>query len=58
MRARSAALAVMAAVLPVMAQQVGHVAEIHINRVKPGMTSQYEAERKKHMAWHKNQKDT
>jgi len=61
MRARSVAVAVLfalAAALPVMAQQVGHVAEIHINRVKPGMTAQYEAGRKKHMGWHKSQKDT
>ncbi len=60
MRARSVAFAVifaLAAVLPVMAQEVGHVAEIHINRVKPGMTQQYEAGRKKHMGWHKSQND-
>ncbi len=60
MRARSVAVAVLfavAAVLPVMAQDVGHVAEIHTNRVKPGMTQQYEAGRKKHMGWHKSQKD-
>lgn len=60
MRARSVAMAVMfalAAVFPVMAQEVGHVAEIHVNRVKPGMTAQYEAGRKKHMVWHKTQKD-
>jgi len=61
MRVRSVAVAVifaLAAVVPIMAQQVVHVAEIHINRVKPGMTAQYETGRKKHMAWHKNQKDT
>ena len=60
MRARRMALTVvfaLAAVLPVMAQDVGHVAEIHSNRVKPGMTQQYEAGRKKHMAWHRSQKD-
>jgi hypothetical protein len=60
MRARSVALAVLfalASVLPGMAQDVGRVVEIHINRVKPGMTAQYEAGRKKHMAWHKSQKD-
>ncbi len=60
MRARSVALAVMfalAAVLPGMAQDVGKVAEIHINKVKPGMTAQYEAGRKKHMGWHKSQND-
>ena len=61
MRIRSVAIAVifaLVAVLPVMAQEKGKVAEIHINRLKPGMTSQYEAGRKKHMAWHKTQKDT
>ena len=60
MRARSMELAVMfalAAVLPGMAQDVGKVAEIHINKVKPGMTAQYEAGRKKHMGWHKSQND-
>lgn len=60
MRARSVASAVLfalAAVFPVMAQDVGRVAEIHNNRVKPGMTQQYEAGRKKHMGWHKSQKD-
>lgn len=39
------------------AQQPGTLAEIHINRIKPGMTQQYEAGRKKHMAWHKSQND-
>jgi hypothetical protein len=33
------------------------VCEIHINKVKPGMTAQYEAGRTKHMAWHKAQND-
>lgn len=33
------------------------VCEIHINKVKPGMTAQYEAGRAKHMAWHKSQND-
>lgn len=60
MRARSLALAVLfalAAVLPAMSQKPGNVAEIHTNRIKPGMTMQYEAGRKKHMAWHKTQND-
>ena len=60
MRVRSLVLTLMfalAAGLPVMAQDVGKVVEIHINRVKPGMTAQYEAGRKKHMGWHKSQKD-
>ena len=34
------------------------VCEIHTNKVKPGMTQQYEQARKKHMAWHKSQNDT
>jgi hypothetical protein len=33
------------------------VCEIHINKVKPGMTAQYEQARAKHMAWHKSQND-
>lgn len=60
MRTRTAALAVffaVAAVLPITAQQTGRVAEIHINRVNPGMAARYEAGRKKHMAWHKSQND-
>src|SRR5690349_23285367 len=34
------------------------VCEVHINKIKPGMTAQYEQGRAKHMAWHKSQKDT
>jgi len=59
MRANSLLLSMIfavAAVLPVMAQS-GKVVEIHNNRVKPGMIQQYESGRKKHMAWHKAQKD-
>jgi hypothetical protein len=60
MRKRS--LAVLCALLwtPVgLTQQTqsGTIAEIHVNRVKPGKTQQYEAGRKKHMAWHKGQND-
>jgi hypothetical protein len=33
------------------------VCEIHTNKVKPGMTQQYEQGRIKHMAWHKSQND-
>jgi hypothetical protein len=33
------------------------VCEVHVNKVKPGMTSQYEQGRAKHMAWHKSQND-
>lgn len=43
--------------IPALAQQPGDIVEIHVNRVKPGMTQQYEAGRKKHMAWHKSQND-
>src|SRR5579872_3919515 len=32
--------------------------EVHVNKVKPGMTAQYEQGRAKHMAWHKAQNDT
>src|SRR5947207_15576673 len=35
-----------------------NVCEIHVNKVKPGMTQQYEQGRAKHMAWHKSQNDT
>lgn len=34
------------------------VCEVHVNKVKPGMTAQYEQGRAKHMAWHKSQNDT
>lgn len=34
------------------------VCEVHVNRVKPGMTAQYEEGRAKHMAWHKSQNDS
>jgi hypothetical protein len=34
------------------------ICEIHINKVKPGMTQQYEQGRAKHMAWHKSQNDS
>ncbi len=57
-RAALGALFILAALIPAPAQQPGEIAEIHSNRVKPGMTQQYEAARKKHMAWHKSQKDT
>lgn len=57
-RAVLGTLFTLAVAIPAMAQQPGKVAEIHFNRVKPGMTQQYEAGRKKHMAWHKGQNDT
>lgn len=60
MRARRAvfgSVVALVAAIPALAQQPGKLCEIHINRVKPGMTQQYEAGRKKHMAWHKGQND-
>ena len=35
----------------------GDLVEIHINKIKPGMTRQYEEGRKKHMDWHRQQND-
>ena len=61
MRAKSAALGVLFAMVPmfpVLAQQPSSVVEISFLQPKPGMTRAYEAGRKKHMAWHKSQKDT
>lgn len=40
------------------AQSPASVCEIHVNKLKPGMTSQYEQARAKHMAWHKSQNDS
>ncbi|HEX3321700.1 MAG TPA: hypothetical protein VHR84_13420 [Terriglobales bacterium] len=51
------ALVAFAGLVPAFGQQSGDIAEIHVNHVKPGMTQQYEAGRKKHMAWHKSQND-
>jgi hypothetical protein len=56
-----AGLMMIAMALPVLSQTPapqGNIAQIYSNRPKPGMTAQYEAGRKKHMAWHKAQKDT
>jgi hypothetical protein len=48
----------LALALPSLAQMPsGRVCQIFVNVVKPGMTSQYEAGRKKHMSWHGSQKD-
>jgi hypothetical protein len=57
-RAIFGSLVALVAAIPAVAQQPGKLVEIHINRVKPGMTQQYEAGRKKHMAWHKSQNDS
>ncbi len=40
-----------------VAQASGNLVEISVNVPKPGMSQQYEAGRKKHMAWHRSQKD-
>ena len=51
-------LCAVALAVPALAQQTGNVAELNIHTPKPGSTDKYEAARKKHMAWHKAQKDT
>ena len=43
---------------PALAQPAGNVVELNIHTPKPGQEAKYEAGRKKHMAWHKAQKDT
>ena len=40
------------------AQGSGEIAYFHVNRVKPGMTAQYEAARKRHWVWHQKMADT
>jgi len=57
-RAAFRVLVAFAGLTPALAQQPSEIVEIHVNRVKPGMTQQYEAGRKKHMAWHKSQTDS
>jgi len=47
----------LAAILAVAQNQPASVCEIHVNKLKPGMTQQYEQARAKHMAWHKSQND-
>jgi len=44
--------------VPALAQPAGNVAQINNQSPKPGMSDAYEAARKKHMGWHKAQKDT
>ena len=41
-----------------VAQKPGEIAYLHLNRVKSGMTTQYEATRKRHWLWHKKLGDT
>jgi len=49
----------MAPVFPVLAQQSGSVVEIAFTQPKPGVTpQQFDAARRKHVAWHRSQKDT
>jgi len=48
----------LAAGIAAFAQGSGEVAYFHLNRVKPGMTAQYEATRKRHWLWHKRLGDT
>ena len=48
----------LAATVAVAQMPAPTVCEIHLNKVKPGATSQYEQGRAKHMAWHKSQNDT
>jgi hypothetical protein len=60
MRFKSAVLGMvfaMAPVFPALAQQAGSLGIVNFQQPKPGMTKQYEAARKKHMGWHKAQKD-
>jgi len=40
------------------AQIPGEIAYLHLNRVKPGMATQYEATRKRHWQWHKRLGDS
>ena len=40
-----------------VAQSSGDIAYFHVNRVKPGMTSQYETARKRHWVWHRKMQD-
>ena len=60
MRVKTAVLGVLfalAPVFPVLAQQTNNLTIINANYPKPGAAKQYEAARKKHMGWHKAQKD-
>ena len=47
----------LAPAFPALAQQASNVTVINANYPKPGAAKQYEAARKKHMGWHKAQKD-
>lgn len=41
-----------------LAQSSGEIAYVHVNRVKSGMTMQYETARKRHWVWHQKMQDT
>jgi hypothetical protein len=41
-----------------VAQSSGDIAYFHVNRVKSGMTAQYETARKRHWVWHQKLQDT
>ena len=43
---------------PALVQSPGEIAYLHLNRVKSGMTTQYETTRKRHWLWHKRLGDT
>ena len=42
----------------VLAQSSGDIAYFHLNRVKPSMTAQYKAARKRHWVWHQKMQGT
>lgn len=52
-----AVLLVLLLAVPALAQPAGDVAIVNTHAPKPGAGEKYEAARKKHMAWHKTQKD-
>ena len=55
--AASAVLFIVLLALPALAEQPGNLAIINTHTPKAGATEKYEAARKKHMGWHKAQKD-
>jgi hypothetical protein len=53
------ACAIFLAMAPGARAQTNHdISYFHLNRVKPGMTTQYEAARKHHWVWHQKMGDT
>ena len=53
----SAVLLALFVAVPVLAQPAGDLALVNTHTPKPGSSEKYEGARKKHMAWHKAQKD-